>query len=156
MSLEWGEAPHRGVGFATDQDRREAWERNRDYLMERCGRNGFRPQAWWDYEAPRLGVRRPRNSEYSKAALWETGQLTLEEKATFEKFWRRQFDECNKPEWYGHCIGHAKKGDTFASWLRGEEGRRAHYKWAGIPRALLKRWTEQRAKTIRKLKSAET
>src|SRR5262249_48580165 len=33
MSLEWGEADHRGVGFTTEQERRIAWERQRDYLM---------------------------------------------------------------------------------------------------------------------------
>ena len=70
------------------------------------------------------------------------------------KHWREHFDHANEPGWYGHCIGHAKKGDTFATWLHGEEGRRAHYKWAGIPHALIKKWTaehKRRAKTIRKL-----
>src|SRR5262249_57849401 len=84
----------------------------------------------------------------------EAGLLAPEEVATLEASWRKRFDHTNEPDWVGHCIGHAKPGDTFATWLHGAEGRRAYYRWAGIPKALVKRWTKERkrrSKTIRRL-----
>jgi len=146
MSLELGEDERRRA-FATDQSRRDAWERNRDYLMARC-HDGQRPAAWWEFDA---AIRRPREREYEAAALWEAELLFPEEAAMLETRWREKFDRANGPDWIGYCIGHAKPGDRFATWLKGEEGRRAYYKWAGIPKALVARWTKQRAKTIRRL-----
>ena len=50
-----------------------------------------------------------------------------------------------------------KPGDTFSTWLEGEAAKKAHYKWAGIPKSLLRKWmaarTRQR-KTIRQLEQA--
>jgi len=151
MSLEWGEADHRGVGFTTEQERRTAWERHRDYLMAKCD-HGFRPQAWWDYDAPKLGVRRPRDPEYDKAALWEAGLLFEDEATTLEAHWREHFDRAQEPD-FRFCIGHDSKRHC-AVWVQGAEARRAHYRWAGIPRTLIKQWTKQRTKTIRKLAKA--
>jgi hypothetical protein len=148
MSLEWGEAEHPVIAFRTDQERREAWERHRDYLMARCDR-GFRPQAWWDYDCP---IRRPRDREYDKAALWEAGLLTPEEVTELEADWRGHFEHANEPDWIGFCKGQ-KPGTTQAWWLYGAQGRRAHYRWAGIPHALIQKWTEERkrrSKTIRR------
>src|SRR6516225_8725444 len=117
MALEFGDSPP--TTFATDQERRAAWEQHRDYLMAKCDR-GWRPAAWWDYDAPRLGVRRPRDPEYEKAALWEAGLLTPEEKATLERDWRQHFDEANSPDYFGHCIGYDKARHC-AVWAKGEE-----------------------------------
>ena len=151
MSLELGFDPGYGA-YSTWEEYRAVWELHRARFMTRFDW-GIRPQAWWDLEAPKLGVQQPREYEYEKATLWENGLLTPAEIVQLEKHWREHFDHANEPGWYGHCIGHAKKGDTFATWLHGEDGRRAHYKWAGIPHALIKKWTahKRRAKTIRKL-----
>jgi hypothetical protein len=70
--------------------------------------------------------------------------------------WRRDFERAQQPG-FKFCIGHAKPGDTFASWLEGEPAKRAHLKWAGVPRALIRKWTAERrrrGKTIRKLDAA--
>jgi hypothetical protein len=151
MSLELGFDPGYGV-YSTWEEYRAVWELHRARFMTRFDW-GIRPQAWWDFEAPKRRVQQPREYEYEKATLWENGLLTPAEIVQLEKHWREHFDRANEPGWYGHCIGHAKKGDTFATWLHGEDGRRAHYKWAGIPHALIKKWTahKRRAKTIRKL-----
>jgi hypothetical protein len=151
MSLEWGEAEHRGIAFRTDQERREAWERHRDYLMARCDR-GFRPQAWWDYDCP---IPRPRDHDYEKAVLWEAGLLTDQERKDLEAQWREHYDQAQRPG-FQFCIGHAKHGDTFATWIKGRAARRAQYKWAGIPHELVRRWTEERqrrSKATRKLRA---
>src|ERR671914_223358 len=39
------------VQFANEEERREAWERHRDELLEHR-REGRRPDAWWCYDAP--------------------------------------------------------------------------------------------------------
>jgi hypothetical protein len=141
MSLELGDAKGETV-FDNDQERREAWERNRDHLMARCS-DGSRPDAWWHYDAPALGVRRPPRPEYEKAALWEAGQLTPEEATTLEREWRAHFDHANSPNFFGFCTGYDRERHC-AIWVKGEAARKAHYKWAGIPRTLIKRWTEER------------
>jgi hypothetical protein len=41
-------------------------------------------------------------------------------------------------------VGHGKEGDTFATWLKGAAAKRAHYRWAGIPSSLIRKWTEER------------
>jgi len=150
MSLEWGEADHRGVGFTTEQERRTAWERHRDYLVAKCDR-GFRPAAWWDYDAPALGVRRPARQEYEKATLWEADLLSPKEKAMLEAQWREHFDHAVSADFFGFCIGYDRVRHC-AIWAKGDEARREHHRWAGIPRALIKKWTAEhgrRAKTIR-------
>src|SRR5262249_20063389 len=59
--------------------------------------------------------------------------------------WREEYEKANEPN-FSYCTGHG--------WLRGEAAKRAHYRWAGIPPALVKKWDAERrrrAKTIRKL-----
>lgn len=151
MEFELG---FKGENFSTWDEYRAGWERFRHILMAQL-EWGFRPAAWWDFDAP---IRRPRDHDYDEAALWEAGLLTPEERTQLEARWRQHFNDANEPDWVGYCIGHAKPGDTFATWLHGDEGRRAHYKWAGLPRPLIKKWTaehkrrvKRRSKTIRQL-----
>src|SRR5262249_43808821 len=83
--------------------------------------------------------------------LWEAGLLTPEEVTELKADWRRHFEHANEPDWIGFCKGQ-KPGTTQAWWLYGAQGRRAHYRWAGIPHALIQKWTAQRkrrSKTIR-------
>jgi hypothetical protein len=153
MSLRYGEMPHR-PGFASEEERRAAWFHHRDHLLQHC-RWGKRPAAWWDYECP---IRRPRDHDYEEAALFEAGLLTETEVAELTKLWRERFEQAQRPD-FAYCIGHANPGDTFASWLHGEPAKRAHLKWAGVPRSLIRKWTAQRrrrGKTIRELETASS
>lgn len=151
MDLEWGRDTNRPA-FRSDNERREAWARNRDYLLRRWQR-GRRPEAWWSYAAP---IRYPRDHDYEAAALWDAGLLSETESAELVALWREYFDQAQEPR-FEHCIGHAKEGDTFASWLEGAAAKHAHYKWAGIPRELIRKWSAERRrrdKIIRRLRSA--
>jgi hypothetical protein len=142
--------------FESEEARRAAWFYHRDRLMAAWAKHGKRPAAWWDYaeEAPR----RPRDHDYEEAALYEAGLLTETEVAELTKLWRERFEQAQRPG-FSYCIGHAKPGDTFASWLEGEAAKKAHYKWSGIPKALLGRWVKERkrrSKAIRKLETASS
>ena len=53
--------------------------------------------------------------------------------------WREWYDKANEPG-YAYGIGHAKKGDTFASWLEGDAAKQATYQWAKIPETLIQKW----------------
>jgi hypothetical protein len=148
QSLGYGEF-HGPPAFPSDAARRESWMRHRDYFLRRC-RHGWRPAAWWDYEAL---IKRPLDSDYEKAALWEANLLSVDERAELESDWRERFERAQDPG-FEFCIGHAKPGDTFATWVKGTPAKRAQYKWAGIPHELIRRWTEERkrrSKATRKL-----
>jgi hypothetical protein len=75
-SLFLGEDPFRPA-FASDAERRTAWELHRDEF----GANvGTRPQAWWDYEAGE-----PRSETEAEAdQLRRLGVLTPEEAAQID------------------------------------------------------------------------
>jgi hypothetical protein len=143
--------------FVSDAARRAAWERTRDYfLMSYAYQDGTRPQAWWDYDAPQLGVKHPRDYDYERAALWEAKLLSDEEVATLETRWREYFEQAREPDFW-FCLGIIKPGSTSATWLKGAAARRAHHRWAGIPHALIRKWSAERRrppKTFRRL--AET
>ena len=132
MSLIYGERPHR-PGFASAQERKAAWFAHRDELLVHC-RAGRRPAGWWDYESP---ARRPRDHDYEEAALFEAGLFTAGEVAELMTCWRERFKQAQRPG-FAYCIGRAEPGDSFASWLDGAAARKAHYRRAGIPRALIR------------------
>ena len=120
MALWLGELPGRPA-FCNEEERRELWFRHRDRLLARCG-PGRRPAGWWIYESP---IRHPNNHDYESAALYEAGLLTKEESVQVVARWRDQFERAQRPG-FEHCIGHAKPGDTFATWLKGMAAKRAH------------------------------
>src|SRR5262249_12182912 len=95
--------------------------------------------AWWEYDSP---IPCPRDAAYAKAAPWERGLLFPEEVTLLEARWRERFDEAQAAD-FSYCIGHDPKRNC-GVWLNGDEARSAHYRWAGIPHALIKRWTKQR------------
>jgi hypothetical protein len=99
---EWVSPHGTNSMFATDEERREAWEERREALMERYltppRRVGGRPQDWWDYVAgrdehlledpPLLGFKGTEDEhaaaldEYeNEPIIWlaENGHLTAEE-----------------------------------------------------------------------------
>jgi len=154
LSLELGFEP--GQGFETFEDYQAGWERFRAQLTEEFNW-GKRAQAWWDFDAPELGARQPHDSSYEAATLWEHDLLSPEEHTQLEKRWRDDFEDCHRPDWLGYCSGYDEQRRC-ALWIKGDAARQAHFKWAGIPKALVKRWTKQRdrrAKTIRKMAEPE-
>ena len=142
MALWLGELRGRPA-FCNEEERRELWFRHRDRLLALCG-PGRRPAGWWLYESP---IRRPTNHDYESAALYEAGLLTKEESVQVVAMWREQFERAQAPD-FAHCIGHAKPGDTFASWLYGTAAKRAHYRWAGIPHSLVRKWAVKRRRRV--------
>ena len=125
--------------FASDEERRGAWEVHRDYFMSPC-RLGARPAAWWDYEAP---IARPADSYYGPAALWEAGLLEPREREVCERYWRAHFEQSFEPH-FGICLGPGE-------WLKGEEARKHHSTTYGIPARLIRRWLAERRRRDREI-----
>ena len=143
MTLLYGPDP-RWDAFRTEEEHRDAWLRNRDRLLA-WHRHGHRPMAWWHFESPIpfLGYDR------EQAVLFEAGLLGEEESATLVTEWRREFERAQASDFWV-CQGPGR-------FLHGKEARRAYYRWAGIPRDLLKRWTRERrrrSRTVRELEAA--
>ena len=132
MDLVLGSSP-RWPAFAGDAERRQVWTQHRDELIARCGRE--RPQAWWQYESP---IPYPKDRDYEEAALFEAGLLSADEVVPLMARWRIHFDDAQAPG-FTFCTGYG--------WLDGAEARMAHYKWAGIPRGLLKEWRADRRRS---------
>jgi len=78
--------------------------------------------------------------------LYDMGELSDEELAELMPWWRRQYERAQQPDFH-YCLG-------VNNWLKGAAARKALYKWAGIPRDIIRKWNAERArqgKTIRKL-----
>jgi hypothetical protein len=144
-SLITGESGAESPAFRSDDARHEAWQRHRETLLKYC--QGTRPAAWWDYEAP---ISFTSDRDYEGAVLFEAKLLADHESALLLKTWRERFEQVQEP-WFdkvGFCTG--------TGWLMGETGRQAHYKWAGIPPKLVKKWAAERKRrdrTIAKLQA---
>jgi hypothetical protein len=144
-SLRWGEASHRPQGFASDDARRAAWFRHRDWLLARCARYGWRPAGFWDYEC---SVERPRDPCFDRAILWAAGLLSREERRGLEAGWRKDFEEAQEPD-FTIVIA---PGEI----LRGQAAQTEHFRNAGIPRQLLSRWVQARRRRARIIGQLET
>jgi hypothetical protein len=127
-----------GPGFRDDAERREAWAQHRDVLLAHC--QGSRPRAWWDYEAP---IALPSDPDQQSAALYAANLLAERERNTMVALWRERFDMAQGPNFVGFCTGDG--------WIDGDAGRAAHYRWAGIPRALIRKWTAERRRRERQI-----
>ena len=140
MTLLYGPDP-RWDAFSSEEEYRDAWERNRDRILA-AYRHGRRPMAWWTFEAP---IKFP-GYERQQSALFEAGLLGEEEAATLVSEWREQFERAHDPHFF-HCDGPGRI-------LEGAPARLAHYRWMGAPKSLLARWVKERrrrSKTIREL-----
>jgi hypothetical protein len=125
-------------------EHRDAWVRNRDRLLPGY-RHGRRPAAWWRFESP---IKYP-GYDREQSTLYAAGLLTEEESAELVGWWSEQYTRAQDPNFF-YCRG---PGDI----LKGAIARREHYKWADIPRALLRQWTleyRRRDRVVRKLKAA--
>jgi hypothetical protein len=130
-------AATRGSAFASDTERREAWFRHRAELLGRC-HPGQRPAAWWEYEGP---TEQPVDRGDAERLLYDWGELTKAEIDALMPDWRLAFDESQASDF---CFDH----------YEGERARREHYRWAGIPDAVIAKWEAERARK-EKLKEKE-
>ena len=120
-----------GSFFDSPEDLRAAWENDRDTVIRVWANNGRRPQAWWVFEAPQLGLKWPgyfREQSY----LYEAGVLEEVERTELLSFWRAEFERSYRPGFFHH---------TGSEILHGVRARRAHYRWADIPDGLVEAWT---------------
>jgi len=119
----------------------ERWVKHKDQIMA-WTRAGSRPEEWWAYEKQ---MPQPRDLGDERITLFKMAELTETELAELMPEWREDYEKANEPN-FSYCTGDG--------WLRGEAAKRAQYRWAGIPRALIRKWDAERrrgAKTIRKL-----
>ena len=144
MVLRYGEDPRWADAFHGEPEQLDAWMRNRDHLLASY-KHGRRPAAWWRFESP---IKYP-GYDVEQSTLFAAGLLTEEESAALLVWWHDEFERAQPPD-FMFCNGPA-------SWLRGSAARRAHYRWADIPRELVREWTverRRRGKTIHKLETA--
>jgi hypothetical protein len=137
---------HRGSAFGSPAEVRIAWLKNRDRLLLMWSKNGKRPAAWWNFEAP---FPRPREREQSR--LYEAGLLTEPERVELVAWWRQEFERAWDPHFF-FCDGPGR-------FFEGAVARRKHYDWADIPRALVREWTarrRRRGRTIGRLAKTVT
>jgi hypothetical protein len=127
----WLGPSHRGSAFDSREELHQAWLKHRDRLMTLWAKNGKRPAGWWEFEAPF-----PRPFEREASALYEANLLGEQERAELVREWRREFARANEPNFFFT--------DSPGCVVRGAAARRAHYRWADIPSALIEEWTEER------------
>jgi hypothetical protein len=136
MVLQYGAEERWAEAFATEEEYRDAWIRNRDRLLAGY-RNGRRPMAWWTLESP---IAFP-GYEQQQSVLYEANLLEPEERAALVEWWRAQFERAWAPHFF-YCEGPGRI-------LEGEPARKAHLRWADIPRELVREWTTQRRRRER-------
>ena len=128
----------------------ERWVRHRARMMALAG-PGRRPSEWWIYEKQR---EEPPGIGDQHIALYEMGELSAAELNELTPRWREDYQKAHQPG-FGYCLGQVA---GVAKWLKGSAARRAHYRWVGIPRELLRLWDAERkchTKAIRKLEKAK-
>jgi hypothetical protein len=124
MDLWLGPSSNFPPAFDSDEQRRELWFRNREWLMEQRGSHGRRPLAWWRYDRER-------------STLYEAGLLAEEERAELLAYWRHEFNRAHGRDFF-YCAGPGRI-------LHGAAARREHFRWADIPRALVAAWRAETA-----------
>jgi hypothetical protein len=100
---------------------------------------GSRPEEWWLYE------RQLPEPPHQAAALYAMGELAGRELDQVMRDWRQAYE---------HALGPGFSYNSGGGWLEGAAARRAHYRWAGIPPDLARKWDVERrrqAKIIRNL-----
>jgi hypothetical protein len=117
----WLGCGHNGSLFSGEDELHDAWVRGRDVVMRLWGSGGRRPQIWWYYEAPALGLKYPGHAR-EQSYLFEAGVLSEAECAELLRCWRREFDRDHRP---------------------------AHLNWADVPHSLREQWLAERPRRVR-------
>lgn len=126
----WYGAPGDASAFETAERAHRYWIENRARLMPLLAVGGRRPVGWWRFEADLDYPGR----DLERSTLFEAGMLGAEEEAELLADWRREFERGHGPNFF-HCAS--------GKILRGEAARRAHFKWADIPPALIEAWSDE-------------
>jgi hypothetical protein len=132
MELQYGPSPSTGSYFASREELSAAWEQVREHLLEGC-RPGHRVAAWWEFEAPALGLAWPGHS-CETSYLHDAGVLGDEEKAELLAFWREEFGRAYDDPDFSYITA---PGEI----LHGMAARKAHLDWADVPHSLRRRWS---------------
>ena len=118
----------RGSLFDSREALVSAWQRARGYVMRLWGRGGKRPMAWWQFEAPDLGLKWP-GYDRQQSYLFAAGVLEEKERAELELQWRRDFEHARSIE------------DPVA--------RKRYLDWADVPISLRQEWRAERRRPKR-------
>jgi hypothetical protein len=130
--------------FASPEARQAAWLLHRDRLLGVLpGVPGRRPQAWWSYDSP---IPWP-GYDSERSTLYEAGLLGAEEAHALEAEWRAAFARAAEPGFW-LCLGPGE-------FLEGQPAKRAHYRWADIPRELVRKWTAERKRAVQTIRKLE-
>jgi hypothetical protein len=130
--LRFGPDERQDDPFSSIEEAREAWLANRDRLLANHA-PGRRCWAWHEFEAP---PDLPYRYDSECSVLYQAGLLDQAEARELEVWWRQEFER-------------AEQFDPAA--------RRAHHKWADIPKTLLREWKRKRrrrGKTVREPEAA--
>jgi hypothetical protein len=123
----WLGPSHNGSCFGSPEELEQAWEQNRDLVMRLWGRHARRPQAWWCFDAPGLGLKWP-GYDREQSYLFEMGILSEAECSELLALWRREFDRDHRP---------------------------AHLNWADVPHSLRGQWQAERRRRGRAIRKLE-
>jgi len=136
----WLGPSHNGSLFDSPEALRAAWETHRDEFMAGWGRQGRRPQIWWEFDAPALGLKWPGYFN-EQSYLHDAGALAAEEKAELERGWKVEFERALAPDF--------TLNDGSGEILTGDCARAAYHRWADIPDKLVRRWSAARRRRAR-------
>jgi hypothetical protein len=113
----WLGPGHDGSYFSSTEELEQAWQTHRDEILRLFGQSGRRPQAWWCFDAPELGLQWPGYDREQSYLFEADGVLSESERGELLAFWRREFDRNRKP---------------------------AHLDWADLPHSLRKTWSAEK------------
>jgi hypothetical protein len=130
MELQYGPGAQ-GSLFNSREELESAWAACRDELLERAN-PGHRPAAWWNFEAPVLGLAWPGYFR-SRSYLYERNVLSETERVALEREWAEEIAR-------GYASNFTYIGGP-GEVLHGAVARRKHFEWADIPRELVRRWS---------------
>jgi hypothetical protein len=88
---------------------------------------------WWPYEKQLT----PPDEPGLERIAYEMGELAAAELAKFMPQWRERYEHAIEPDFS------YRNGD---GWIEGAAAWRAEYRWARIPREVIKKWNAQRAR----------
>jgi hypothetical protein len=125
--------PVRGSCFRDQQSLRAAWETARAELLQRS-QPGRRPQGWWQFDSGDLQY---PGEHLERSTLWRLGLLDEGEKRQLEAEWLHEFNYAQAPDF---SVPRPWPHEA----LEGHRARREHYRWADIPRELVKTWRVER------------
>jgi len=140
MELQYGPSLSAGSLFADRQALEQAWQLTREHLLEGC-RAGHRVAAWWEFEAPALGLAWPGYFNET-SYLFDHDALGEEERVELLAFWRQEFERAYDDPDFSYT---AAPGEI----LHGTAARKAHLDWADVPHSLRRRWSAARRRRAR-------